>query len=271
MPTAERLPATPDGSTATLIGRLRAWRGPRFWQELVLIGVSYFLYSLTRNVVPEHEALALRRAHDMLRVEHWFRLDIERSVNTAVSKLEWLAVACNYYYATMHFIVTIGVLLWLYRRHPLRYRPVRSVLYATTVTALLGFWLYALAPPRMLPGYTDTIVHFHTWGSWGSGDVQDVSNQFAAMPSLHIGWSLWCGLVIWNLARHRATRWAGLAYPAITLFVIVGTANHFLLDAVGGVAVLSIGFVVSRLLFGRPVFAPPPGEDTPAPASAPQS
>jgi hypothetical protein len=77
------------------------------------------------------------------------------------------------------------------------------------------------------------------------------------MPSLHIGWSVWCGIVLFRLARHRWAQAAGVAYPVITLFVILGTANHFLLDAVGGLLVLSLSFGIVRVLFGRPAFDSP--------------
>ena len=65
----------------------------------------------------------------------------------------------NYYYATLHFIVTIGVLVWLYRRHPGRYAATRLVLFATTGVALLGYYLYPLAPPRLMNGgsFIDTV------------------------------------------------------------------------------------------------------------------
>jgi hypothetical protein len=104
-------------------------------------------------------------------------------------------------------------------------------------------------------GFVDTVVTFHTWGSWGSSGVDSASNQFAAMPSLHIGWSLWCAIVVARLARRRWVRVAAVIYPAATLFVIVGTANHFVLDAVGGVAAVGLGFAVERALSGRSPFA----------------
>jgi hypothetical protein len=186
-------------------------------------------------------------------------IDVEQSVNAFVAGASWLAYGCNYYYATLHFVVTIAVLVWLYVRHPLRYRAIRSVLFATNLVALLGFYFYALAPPRMFPeqGFVDTIIAFHTWGSWGSADVAAASNQYAAMPSLHIGWALWCAIVIVGLAERRWVRVLGALYPVATLFVVVATANHFLLDAVGGALVLACGFVIQRMLSGRPAFAAP--------------
>jgi hypothetical protein len=217
------------------------------------------LYSLVRNAVPDHETAAGHRAADILAAERTLHVGVEQSVNAVVAHTSWLAYACNYYYATLHFVVTIGVLVWLYLRHPLRYRSIRSVLFATNLIALLGFWFYALAPPRLMSGhrFVDTIVVFHTWGSWGSADVAKVSNQFAAMPSLHVGWSLWCAVAIVSLARRRWVRVLGALYPVATLFVIIGTGNHFLLDAVGGVVALGLGFAAQRVLSGRSAFATP--------------
>jgi PAP2 superfamily len=237
--------------------RMRAIRRPRLWEEVLFIGGSYLLYSLIRNGVPTHERLAFHRASQLLTAEHWVRLDFELTLNKALAGVNWLAQVADYYYATMHFAVTIGVLAWLYLRHPLHYRPVRTALYATNIIALVGFWLFPLAPPRMLHGYVDTVVQFNTWGSWGSSGVDAASNQFAAMPSLHIGWSLWCACAIVMLAKRNWVKVLGALYPVVTCLVIMATANHYILDAAGGVVALMLGFGVQRLLYGRPAFADP--------------
>jgi hypothetical protein len=252
-------PGRPRRPVALLPERIRAVRRPKWWQEIIFIAVCYWLYAIVRNAVPDHQVAAGHRALDVLGAEGDIGIAVERDLNAFVSGHDWLAYICNYYYATLHFVVTIGVLVWLYRRHPLRYRSLRSVLFATNIVALIGFYFYALAPPRLLEGhgYVDTIVAFNTWGSWGSADVDAASNQYAAMPSLHIGWAVWCAVVIWMLARRPWVRALGVVYPLMTLFVIVGTANHFVLDAAGGLLVLALGFGVQRLLSGRPAFAPP--------------
>ncbi len=240
------------------LGRLRRLRRPRWWEEVLFIGISYGLYSTVRNAAPEHATAAFHRAGDLLRVEHDLHIDVEHTFNDIVASSHLLAYVSSYWYAAMHFAVTIGVLVWLYVRHPLRYRPIRTVLYTTNILALGGFWFYALAPPRMLAGFVDSVDRFPTvWGSWDTAGVAKVSNQLAAMPSLHIGWSTWAGLVLFKLARHRWARIAGIAYPLITVFVILGTANHFLLDAVGGLFVLGLSFGIERLLLGRPTFDSP--------------
>ncbi|MGX1762155.1 phosphatase PAP2 family protein [Streptomyces lydicus] len=234
------------------MARLRAPRTPRLWFEILLIAVSYWTYSLIRNAVPEQKAKALRNADWIWQAEHSLGIAVEHTVNHAVNSVTWLIVTMNYYYATLHFIVTIGVLVWLYRRHPGRYAAARLALFATTGIALLGFYFYPLAPPRLMPdgGFIDTVVHHGTWGSLASGNLASMSNQYAAMPSMHIGWSLWCGLTIALLARHRWAKTLGLLYPATTLLVIVSTANHFWLDAMGGVLCLAFGFGVACVWYG---------------------
>lgn len=240
---------------ALLPQRVRAIRPPKWWQEIAFVAVVYYLYSLVRNSVPSHEVGALHRAGSVLSIERSLHIDIEHSVNMLVAHHSWLAYASDYYYATLHFVVTIGVLVWLYLRHPLRYRSIRSVLIITNLTALVGFWFISLAPPRMLPGFVDTVVKFHTWGSVASADIAKDANQYAAMPSLHIGWALWCAVAIVTLAQRRWVRILGAMYPAFTLFVVLGTANHFVLDAAGGAIALGIGIVVERLLSGRHAYS----------------
>ncbi|MGW7301168.1 phosphatase PAP2 family protein [Streptomyces sp. NPDC054829] len=255
--------AVPQPLTASrrpgLLHRMRAPRRPRLWFEILLIAVSYWTYSLIRNAVPEQRDEALRNADWIWRAEQTLGLAVERSVNHAVDSVTWLIVGMNYYYATLHFVVTLGVLVWLYRSHPGRYAATRTVLFATTGVALLGYYLYPLAPPRLMTGggFIDTVLVHETWGSMASGDLKDMSNQYAAMPSMHIGWSLWCGLTIFALASVPWVRFLGLLYPAVTLVVIVATANHFWLDAVGGLLCLAFGYGVARVWYGALPYALP--------------
>ncbi|WP_328313275.1 phosphatase PAP2 family protein [Streptomyces sp. NBC_00442] len=240
-----------NGFTAR-VRSLRRPRRPRIWFEILLIAVSYWVYSLIRNAVPEQKAQALRNADWIWSVEHHLGIAVEQSVNHAVNSVTWLIVGMNYYYATLHFIITIGVLVWLFRSHPGRYAASRLVLFATTGVALVGYFFAPLAPPRLMNGggFIDTVLVHHTWGSMASGDLKNMSNQYAAMPSMHIGWSTWCGLTIFALASAPWAKILGLLYPMATLVVIVSTANHFWLDAVGGLLCLSFGLLVSRAWYG---------------------
>lgn len=241
-----------DRKGRTFLRRLRTPRRPRLWFEILLIAVSYWTYSLVRNAVPEQKSQALRNADWIWQAEQHLGIAVEQGVNHAVNSATWLIVGMNYYYATLHFVVTLGVLVWLFRSHPGRYAATRTVLFATTAVALLGYYLYPLAPPRLMNGqdFIDTVLVHQTWGSMASGDLKHMSNQYAAMPSMHIGWSLWCGLTIFALASAPWAKILGLLYPTATLIVIVATANHFWLDAVGGMICLAFGIAVAWAWYG---------------------
>jgi hypothetical protein len=258
-----RVATTPSSSrrfTGVLPNWVLAHRSPRWWQEVMLLALGYTLYGRIRNAVPEQVSIAERHGRSVQHLQDTLHLNFELSVNHFVANHEPVAQVMNYYYATLHFIITVSVMIWLYRLHPRIYRGARTVLLWTSLVALAGFYLYPLAPPRLLPqyGYIDTIIEFHTWGSWADPNIAEHSNQYAAMPSLHIGWALWCGVAIFCCARAWWARGLGLLYPFFTLMVIVGTANHFVIDAVAGVGVFLIGSLIQFLLSGRSAYAEAP-------------
>jgi hypothetical protein len=243
--------------------RLLAHRSPRWWEELVLIGIGYYLYREARNLVPDQPSIAQRHARSVQWLQDKLHLNFELSVNHFVDRNEWLAQVMDYYYATLHFAVTIAVLVWLFLARPRLYRGMRTALFATTLIGLAGFYLYPLAPPRLLPqyGYIDTRAVYHTWGSLADPNVAEHTNQYAAMPSLHIGWAVWCAVAVFYCARPIWLRVLALIYPIGTLMVIVGTANHFIIDAVGGLAVVGAGFLVQYLMSAHAAHVPAPDRD----------
>ncbi len=226
--------------------------------EVALILFGYAVYSYIRNLVTAREGEAVERARRLVDWEKALGIYHERALNHFVAGHHWLAYISNYYYATMHFGVTIGVGIWIYRCHPEYARGLRSAWYGMNVAGLFGFAFFALAPPRLLPGsgFIDTVVQFHTWGSWGDQSVSSHSNQYAAMPSMHIGWSTWVAIAVVALASRRWVRVLGALYPFVTVFVIIGTGNHFVLDALGGLMALAAGFLVVRLVTAKRVLPP---------------
>jgi hypothetical protein len=168
------------------------WRRPAWWQELAIIAFGYWLYSLGRNTIPQQESIAIRHGFSVEHLQNALHLNFERAVNHFVAAHEWLAQTLDYYYSTLHFLITPAVMIWLFARRPHLYRGARTVLVTTTLLALLGFYLFPTAPPRLLPQfhYVDTLLKFHTWGSLADPEIAKHSNQYAAMPSLHIGWAL---------------------------------------------------------------------------------
>jgi hypothetical protein len=259
--TLERTSACQEqtGFAGILPHRMLRWRRPVWWQEIAIIAFGYWMYTLGRNAIPEQESIARRHGSSIQHLQDVLHLNWELSFNHFVADTEWLAQFLNYYYSTMHFIVTISVMVWLFARRPHVYRGARTVLVTTTLLALVGFTLYPTAPPRLLTqyDYIDTVVKFHTWGSLADPDIAQHSNQYAAMPSLHIGWALWSGIAIFLCARRMWVRILGLAHPVMTLVVIIGTANHFILDAVVGALLLMLAFAFQWVLSGHGAFVAP--------------
>ena len=208
-------------------------------REIALVVVLYAAYSATRFVVGGDWGAARHHAMDILEVERFLRIDVEHEINHAITPITPLAVFSAYWYATMHFVVTWTVLIVLYIRRPALYRPARTALFAATFIALLGYMFYPTAPPRLTGGYIDTVAATSQYGWWPSAAEQaqnasTVTNQVAAMPSMHVGWAFWVSLVLACLTRRRWLKVLAYGYVGTTTAVVVLTANHWLLDAVAG-------------------------------------
>ncbi|MFE9880259.1 bifunctional glycosyltransferase 87/phosphatase PAP2 family protein [Streptomyces sp. NPDC005784] len=230
---------------------------PNLLLELLLIRVGYSAYASVRLAVTggsnaDGRAAAEHHGGQILAVERFLRLDIERGVNHAVVKVPFLRDFFDFYYQSFHFGVPLTILAVLYVRRPADYRWARSALGFTTLLALVGFWLYPLAPPRLMPGLgvIDTVHGAQDFSKPDYGTLTELTNQYAAMPSLHFGWSLWCGVVIAVLAPRWWMKALGLLHPFFTVSAIVATGNHWVLDAVGGAAVVAAGFGLTHLLQG---------------------
>lgn len=225
-------------------------RAPRLWREIALVAVFYLAYTLVRLVIPHDEPAAYAHAGQVMRFERALGLNIELPLNRALMHAEWLARLANAFYATAHFVITLTVLVWLYRSHPRDFRWLRTSLMIATGVALVGFWVYPLAPPRFLSGqgFVDPVTAFHTFGLYSSPEAGSMTNQFAAMPSMHAGWAVWCAVAVVTLARRPLVRVAAAVYPVVTILVIFSTANHYLLDAVIGVAVVALSLGAGLLI-----------------------
>ncbi|MCC9711530.1 phosphatase PAP2 family protein [Streptomyces sp. MNU76] len=225
---------------------------PNLLLELLLIRVVYTAYQRTRLEATGSRASAEEHARQILSVEEALFLDVEHWFNHAVVGIGWLRVFFDFYYTSFHFVVPLTVLGLLYWRRPADYRWARTAIGFTTVLALVGFFLYPLAPPRLMPGLgiIDTIHGVQDFSRPDYGRLTELTNQYAAMPSLHFGWSLWCGLTIAIVAPRVWMKVLGLMHPFFTVLAIVATGNHWVLDAVGGAAVVGAGFGLTYLLTG---------------------
>lgn len=234
----------------------------RWWREALYVLAFYVVYSYIRNrfgsasVGIEH---AFNNAKTVIAIERAVGLYHEESLQDLFLDNRLFMQFWNVFYGTFHFLVTIFAMVFTYRRFPARYQLWRNTLAFTTGLALIGFSLFPLMPPRLLDscgpfgacasyGFTDSLAAFGGLWSFDSGAMEKVSNQFAAMPSLHFAWSMWCFLVLYRSVRSPVAKVLVAAYPWLTLFAIMVTANHFWLDAVGGALILAVGFLLGSAL-----------------------
>ncbi|MGW2960059.1 bifunctional glycosyltransferase 87/phosphatase PAP2 family protein [Streptomyces sp. NPDC001220] len=239
-------------------GLRRVLTRPNLFLELVAMRLVYFAYQQIRLAAAgdgdgtSGRARAEHHGHQILGIERFLHVDIEHWANHAVHGIGWLRDFFDFYYESFHFVVPLTVLAVLCVRRPVDYRWARTALGFATAFALIGFWLYPLAPPRLMPGLgvTDTVHGPQDFAKPDYGTLTQLTNQYAAMPSLHFGWSLWCGIVIAVVAPKWWQKALGLLHPLLTVSAIIATGNHWVLDAVGGAAVVGAGFGVGYLLQG---------------------
>lgn len=238
-------------ATAVLPRRIPAtYRVRRGLIELAFLTVLYFAYSASRLFASDELAPARGRALDILAFEKDWRFAIEAWLNDLFFRLDGLGVFGSYWYATTHYIVTIVALVWLYRRSATGYVTARRALMLATMAGLAFYLLAPTAPPRLVDGlYVDVLSHHADAGWWGSDasaprGLGSWTNELAAFPSLHAGWSLWVALILVQAGASRFWRLLGWAYAAMMTIVIVGTGNHWVLDAVVGWAIVVLAFVV---------------------------
>lgn len=242
--------------------------GLKWWHEVLIGGAFYLVYSQIRNLFgagPESRSIAFGHAKDVIDIERALHLWIEPHIQRWYLDLpgNGLIKIWNVYYGTAHFVITIGVLVAAYRLAPHRYRFIRTTLAGTTALALIGFASFTLMPPRLLGadsaygackglgpdchgyGIVDTIDRWGGLWKFGEGGMAAVSNQYAAMPSLHIGWSMWCALSMIIVIGQGRKRYWWFLYPATTFFCIIVTGNHYWLDAFFGLVALACGTLIA--------------------------
>jgi len=225
--------------------------------ELLTGAAIYLAYDWLRDQTTGTSAAAYRHALQIVDAEKFLGLYHEYSIQQAFLHLDWFMAFWNIYYGTIHFVMPLVALVWLYRKAPARYVRWRNTIVLMLAISVVVFWAYPLMPPRLMPdrfGFVDAAaqffnfgpqvrVHFGANGQPTAAAISTYGNLFAAMPSLHVGWSTWSVLAIWPLLRRTWAKVLFALYPVSILFCIVVTANHWILDAVGGWVVLGLGYL----------------------------
>ncbi len=222
----------------------------RWWTEALVIVWLCWVYDAITNFAPLRLHAALSHAESVLRVEHTLGIDPELGLDRWLASHHTLGLIVSDYYDNAHFIVTLGLLGWLWWRRADLYRPLRNALVLVNVIAFAVFWLYPVAPPRMLvgDGFSDVVASTHAFGSWHAGALASAANQLAAMPSLHMAWAAWCAVVLWRLSTRVWVRGVAILYPCMTAFAVLATGNHYVLDLFAGLLTLVLAlWIVSTI------------------------
>jgi PAP2 superfamily protein len=247
--------------------RLRAPAVRRALREIVLVAALFLAYKLGRLLVEGHVSEAFTNARTVWDLERLVHLPSEAALQAAALHHTGLVRAANSFYAYVHFPATAATLIWLYLRRPAIYLWFRRTLASLTALALVTHALFPLAPGRMVAG-TGLIDTGQVYGPsvYGSPSTDTLSNQYAAMPSLHVGWALAVAIALIAASRSR-WRWLWLAHPITTLLVVVVTGNHYWLDAIAAVTLLGLVLAVVTPL-SRPAATEPAATPVLAPAPA---
>ena len=235
-----------------------ARRAPRWAVEATLLLCLYLLGELARGVARGGAPTAEAHAAFIVRLERRLHVFDEATIQHLAGHVGGFPASLGYAYVSVHLAGTVAVLVWVYRRRREAYARLRNTLVLASALGVAGYALFPTAPPRLAGlGIADTVSRT-TAVHLDSTFVSSLYNPYAAVPSMHIGFSLIVGITIVRLARRPLWRVAGVLYPVLVLFVIVATGNHFFFDAAAGAAVAGIAFgtielaPALRAALGRP-------------------
>ncbi|MBV8430795.1 MAG: phosphatase PAP2 family protein [Solirubrobacterales bacterium] len=233
---------------------------PRGWRDLlrqiVLFVGAFVLYGLVRGLVDGGNLYKpFGDAMQIIDLERTLHIFVEPSVQAWAQNKRWLMDAADWTYLNGHFFVTFAALAFVYFRRNRSFYFVRNVLMISMALALVGYWLYPTAPPRLLPewGFTDSISQFvaGTGSHWDNTPAGAFANAYAAVPSMHVCFAVIIGSTMARLATHRLVKIVWFTYPALVTFVVVATANHFLVDVFLGALTAGISFALAHRLLAR--------------------
>ncbi|MFG1644093.1 phosphatase PAP2 family protein [Amycolatopsis sp. NPDC049252] len=237
---------------------------PAVLVELVLLLLWFLLFARLDAAVGKDFAAANAHALALQAAEHAVHLDVERSANAWLAGNPVLAHLAVYLYR-LYYVVVAGVLLWVFVRHPGGYRRVRRTMVAMMALVLPVYWAVPMSPPRFaLPGTVDVVARYDILGQAGRESWTHPSH-WTAMPSMHVGWSLWCAYAVWSALRGTRPRLALVAwlFPLLMTADVLATANHYVFDVAGSVTLLAVALGAASL-WGRLAGSGTIGQDTAA-------
>lgn len=241
-----------------MVARLRTLQArvlPHGWvdvlRQVALFGAVYLGYNLVRGLVEGKASAAFQHARDLIQIERTLHVFVEPSIQAWASGSHALMDVSSWLYVNAQTSVTLAALVYLYLRHNRSFYFVRNMLVIAMAIALVGYAVFPTAPPRFLPewGFIDSVsdlTGMHV--SHASASMTALFNPYAAVPSMHVAFALMIGWPLASLSRTPAARVLWRLYPLLIAFVIVATANHFILDALLGALTAGVSAVGARRL-----------------------
>ena len=220
-------------------------------RQVALFGATYLAYRLVRGLVQGDANAAFAHARELISLERTLHLFVEPSVQAWASGSRLLMGFSSWLYVNAQTTVTLGGLVYLYVRHNRSFYFVRNMFMIAMAIALVGYTVFPTAPPRFMPewGFIDSVSAFTgVQVSHASASMTALFNPYAAVPSMHVAFALMIGWPLARLVRHRAVRVLWVLYPFLMAFVIVATANHFIIDALLGALTAGLSAYGARWL-----------------------
>ena len=220
-------------------------------RQVLLFGLAYLAYRVVRGMVEGRAGAAFQHARDLIQVERTLHFFVEPSVQAWASGSHFLMDGASWLYVNAQTSVTLAALIYLYLRHNRSFYFVRNMFMIAMVIALVGYVVFPTAPPRFMPewGFIDSVSDFtgvHV--SHASSSMSALLNPYAAVPSMHVAFALMIGWPLAMLSRRSIVRVVWIIYPFLMTFVIVATANHFILDALLGALTAGVSAYGARWL-----------------------
>jgi len=213
--------------------------------QLSIFVAADLLYETVRGIAESNQAVPFQNARSIMSTERTLHFFVEQSIQSWAMGHRLLIDFANFMYVNSHFVITTSALVWLYLRHNDRFYFVRNMFVVAMGLALVGYLLLPTAPPRFFPelGFVDTIAYYVNV-KHDSGLVTLFFNPYAAVPSMHVAFSLMISVPAMLIVRRKLAKVLWSLYPLVVAFVVVVTGNHWVMDALAGAAVAGASAII---------------------------
>ena len=218
---------------------------PKPLQELLFVGVAYLIYSQVRGLAGDRVVDAFLNGHRMVRLEQDLGIFQELALQTYVMSHDFLIDLANFVYFYGFFPLLIPTAVWLYLRRPHVYILARNAFLLSGAIAVFFYLLVPTAPPRLMDlGFIDTLGRSLTPSYSSMPGV----NHYAAVPSMHVGWSFLTATSLFLGLRGYPFRYLAFVLPLAMFAATVVTGNHYFLDGALGICVAVTGLTLSVII-----------------------